>query len=197
MIGRYTMSFQISFNINTRKTKCSSFIVNMSALFIPTSVAQNLLPPAELIELKESPIQITESPTFLTYASVPFQHHALMMPSMNAMRYDFHNRQSRMFAVINYYNNNPQPPGTILLFQDWVSVIYGLEHTIVRYERYSKNTVSRPEQPPPPPPSEECAPPRRSGRKTRPPKKYSPDCSPPKKLCSPFVNNDPVWANPL
>src|SRR5277367_4577267 len=167
------------------------------SLFIPSSVDQNLLPPSQSIDIKETPVQIMESSMLLSYANVPFQQHVLLMPSMNAMRYDFHNRQTRMFAVVNYYNTIPQPPGTIILFQDWVSFTYGAEEDIVRYERYSKNTVSRPGQQPPPPPSEKCAPPhRRSARKTRTPKKYVPDCSPPKKVCSPFLDNDPVWANP-
>src|SRR5277367_574702 len=149
------------------------------SLFIPSSVDQNLLPPSQSIDIKETSVRITESSMLLSYANVPFQQQVLLMPSMNAMRYDFHNRQTRMFAVINYYNTIPQPPGTIILFQDWVSFTYGAEHNIVRYERFSKNVVSRPGTQPPLPPPEECAPPcRRSGRKTRIPNKYIPDCSP-------------------
>src|SRR5277367_1511298 len=172
--------------------KSKMLIVNMSALFIPRSVGQNLMPPAAFVELKEKPIQVVESPTFLTYASIPFQQHVILMPCMNAIRYDVEKRQSRMFGVISHYNNNPQPPGTILVFQDLVTFYYGPEHNIVKYERFSKNTVSRPDRPLPPAP-----PPRRSGRKTRPPKKYSDCYTPPQKMCCPFINTDPVWANPL
>src|SRR5277367_3338446 len=111
--------------------KSKMFIVNMSALFIPRSVGQNLMPPAAFVELKEKPIQVVESQTFLTYANIPFQQQVMMMPSMNAIRYDIESRHSRMFGVISHYNNNPQPPGTILLFQDLVSFYYGLEHNIV------------------------------------------------------------------
>src|SRR5277367_5158434 len=109
-----------------------------------------------------------------------------------------------MFVVMGYYNSVQQPPGTILLFQGCVSITYGVNNKIVKYHRYFKNVVTRPEiatAPPttlaqpttPPPTNDESMPPspvrRRSARKSTQPKK--------RVCCSPFLNTDSVWANPL
>ena len=124
MIGRNSMNFQISTTIYS--CNCEIFIVQRKmALFIPASVDQNLLPPSQTIEVQEKPVHVSESSVLLSYANIPFQQQVLLMPSMNAMRYDSNNRMARIFAVVNYYNAIPQPPGTIILFQDWVSFTYG------------------------------------------------------------------------
>src|SRR5277367_5970062 len=106
-----------------------------------------------------------------------------------------------MFVVMGYYNSVQQPPGTILLFQGCVSITYGVNNKIVKYHRYFKNAVTRPEittapptATPPSTTSNESIPPpparRKSSRKSRPPKNRV--C-----CCSPFLNNDLVWANPM
>ena len=116
----------------------------------------------------------------MSFANVPFQQHVLLLPTIDDIAQATDARQGRMLAIIKYYNSIPQPPGTALVFHDWLSITYGVNNRIIKAQRHFKNIVSRPEIVVPPSP--ECVVPepsvvcRRSGRKTKTPKKYIPDC---------------------
>jgi len=156
------------------------------SLFIPASVDQNLLPPPLSIDIETSNYPLsnqqcsTSKITDMSFANVPFQQHVLLLPTIDAIAQAAGTRQGRMLAIIRYYNSIPQPPGTVLVFHDWLSITYGVNR-IIKAQRYYKNVVSKPEIVVPEPPAV-C---RRSARKSNQPKKYA-CCSPPKRVCSPF-----------
>src|SRR5277367_1064688 len=155
------------------------------SLFIPTSIDQNLLPPPLSIDIVTSNDRLFNQQcstaskiTDMSFANVPFQQHVLLLPTIGAIAQAAGTRQGRMLAIIRYYNSIPQPPGTVLVFHDWLSITYGVNNKIIKAQRCFKNVVSRPEIVVPPPP--ECVVPeppvvcRRSGRKTKTSKKYIP-----------------------